>query len=258
MADPVDEAMVVFGNAVRAFRNAKGYTQEQVAVMINYSKGWMSNVETGQLCPTRKAVKALQTALAVSDDALVKLYDLLTRETLPVWLRDWLEEERRATQLRAFEDLLVYGLLQIEEYARVVMLGDEAATQDRMARQERLSADDAPKVFCILDEFVLHREIGSPEVMRAQLEHLVACVNSGIVIQIVPAAANPHRSGAFTLATVDEGEVAFIETAIRGMVTNGREDLKCLNECWESIRNQALPVGMSIELIKRTIEERWT
>jgi hypothetical protein len=69
---------------------------------------------------------------------------------------------------------------------------------------------------------------------------------------------NPHSMGAFILATVDGGEVAYVETAVRGMVTSSRDDIACLSDAWESIRTFALPQQESIEFIKRTAEERWT
>lgn len=258
MADQLDPAMVAFGKSVRAFRVARGLTQEQLAQMISYSKGWLSNVETGQLRPVRKVVIAIQTALSISDNALIELYDLLSMETLPVWLRDWLEEERRASAIRAFQGLVVHGLLQIEDYARALLGGNEAALHARMARQERLISDDAPRVMCVMDELALYREIGGPAIMRAQLKHLIECASTYATIQVVPSAANPHRMGSFVIATVDGAEVAYVDTAIRGMVTNSRDDLRSLNEAWESIRSQSLPVGMSMDLIKKVARERWT
>jgi transcriptional regulator with XRE-family HTH domain len=258
MANRIDPAMVTFGKAVRAFRMSKGFTQEHLAQTINYSKGWLSNVETGQLRPLRKTVIEFEAALGVTDEALLELYDELSKEKVPGWARDWWDEEAAATGLRAFEDMLVYGLLQTEDYARAVHGGDETALQARLARQARLSADNPPTVRCVLDELVLHREIGGRDVMREQLEYLLDGASALTTIQIVPASANPHRSGAFTIATVDGGEVAYVETAVRGIVTNDKKDLLHLNDVWESIRSQALPVGMSRDLIVRTVEERWT
>jgi transcriptional regulator with XRE-family HTH domain len=258
MANPVDPAMVTFGKAVRAFRMAKGFTQENLAQTLNYSKGWLSNVETGQLRPLRKAVTEFEAALGVTDEALMELYDELSKEKVPGWAKDWWDEEGRATSLRGFENSLVYGLLQTEDYARAIFGGDETAVQARMARQVRLSAENPPTVRCVLDELVLHREIGGREVMRAQLEYLVTDASSLATVQIVPAAVNPHRMGAFTIATVEGGEVAYVETAVRGIVTNDKKELLHLNDVWESIRSQAFPVGMSRDLIMRTVEDRWT
>jgi transcriptional regulator with XRE-family HTH domain len=60
MAHGIIPAMVTFGKAVRAFRMAKGCTQEYLAQTINYSKAWLSNLETGQLRPERKVVIAIE------------------------------------------------------------------------------------------------------------------------------------------------------------------------------------------------------
>jgi transcriptional regulator with XRE-family HTH domain len=258
MANSVDPAMVTFGKAVRAFRMAKGFTQESLAPALNYSKGWLSNVETGQLRPLRKTVIELEAVLGVTDEALLELYDELSKKTVPGWARDWWDEEGKATSLRAFEDSLVYGLLQTEDYARAVHGGDETALQARMARQARLTADNPPKVRCVLDELVLYRQVGNRDVMRAQLEYLTTGASSLATIQIVPAAVNPHRSGAFTIATVEGSEVAYVQSAVRGIVTNDKKELLHLNDVWESIRSQAYPVGMSMDLIMRTVEDRWT
>jgi transcriptional regulator with XRE-family HTH domain len=258
MAHGIVPAMVTFGKAVRAFRLAKGCTQEYLAQTINYSKAWLSNLETGQLRPERKVVVAIEKALAVKDEALLDLYDELSKESIPGWAKNWWEEEGRATTLRAYEDSLVYGLLQTEGYAQAVLSGNEAAVKARLARQAMLTGDNPPTVRCVLDELVLYREIGGPEVMRDQLLYLATEASSLATIQIVPASANPHRMGAFTIATVDGSAVGYVESAVRGMVTTSKEDIQRLNEKWESIRSQALPVGMSIDLIKRTVEERWT
>jgi hypothetical protein len=52
--------------------------------------------------------------------------------------------------------------------------------------------------------------------------------------------------------------VTYDELSQESIVTTSQEDIQQLNEKWESIRSQALPVGMSLDLIKRTVEERWT
>lgn len=65
--------------------------------------------------------------------------------------------------------------------------------------------------------------------------------------------------GSFVLATLDDAsDVAYTETAARGLTLGDKQDLQTLNESFAKISAQALPVGMSIDLINRTAEERWT
>jgi Domain of unknown function (DUF5753) len=57
---------------------------------------------------------------------------------------------------------------------------------------------------------------------------------------------------------MDGGEVAYVETAVRGIVTSSREDITRLEDVWETIRTYALSQQESLELIRRTAEEKWT
>ncbi|MCO6005155.1 helix-turn-helix domain-containing protein [Actinoallomurus purpureus] len=258
MGNPPSPTLIKLGAAIRRYRQADGLTQAQLAQRVNYSEGWLSNLETGQLRPKGQAVRLVEKALGLPDGVLMDLHDLLTEETPPGWFRPWLDEERTATILRSFEQSIVPGLVQHEEYARALLNGDEAAVAARLERQEILSRDNPPTLRCIIDEMVLYRQVGDVAAMRTQLEHLVARASPRVTIQVVPATTNPHRSGAFTLATVDGGEVAYVETPIRGMVTSNREDILVLSDLWESIRTFTLSQQESIDLIMKVVAERWT
>lgn len=258
MGSSPSPTLVKLGAAARRYREAAGLLQAQVAQRVNYSEGWLSNVETAQLRPKRAAVVALEGALGVPEGALTDLYDLVANETLPGWFRPWLEDERKATVLRTFEQMIVPGLLQVEDYARALLAGDETAVATRMERQQILAQEGPPTLRCVIDEMALHRRIGEPAVMHAQLEHLLAVISPKVAIQVVPADRNPHRMGAFTIATVDGRDVAYVETAVRGMVTAAREDLSHLSDAWESVRTFALSQQESIDLIGGIMAEKWS
>ena len=134
----------------------------------------------------------------------MEVYDLLEGESLPGWMRDWLDEERRASALRAFELSVIPGLLQTPDYARTVLDGDEAAVTARLERQAILNGENPPTLRCVLDETVLTRGFGDAKVMRDQLEHLVNSVSPRLAVQIVPSGVRYEGlAGAFTIATVD-------------------------------------------------------
>jgi transcriptional regulator with XRE-family HTH domain len=249
--------LFTFGRLVRVFREAAGLTQKELASKIAYTNGWVSNVETGQLRPRAEQVRALERALEAPPGALMEVYEQLDDESLPGWMRDWTNEEAAADVLRWVELFVVPGLLQTEDYARALLFGSETAVEARMKRQEIFVRDTPPIMHFVLDEGVLIHEIGGPEVMRAQLEHLINLVSQRLTIQVVRSSRNPHANGAFIIATIGDAEVAYVETAIRGVVTSSRDDIASLTTSWESIRTYALPQEESIEFIKRTVEERW-
>jgi hypothetical protein len=94
--------------------------------------------------------------------------------------------------------------------------------------------------------------------MRDQLEHLIACVSPRLTVQVVKSETNPRPRGAFTIATVEGDDVAYVETAIRGVITSSREDLADLAGSWETIRAFALSQHESLNLIRKVIDEKWT
>jgi hypothetical protein len=186
------------------------------------------------------------------------VYEQLDSESLPGWMRDWIPEEGRANVLRWVELLLIPGLLQTEDYAHALLRGNESAVKARMERQEILTREDPPTLHFVIDEAALFYEVGDSTVMRAQLEHLITLVSPPrLTIQVVRSAKNPSPMGTFILASIDGPEVAYVETAIRGIVTSGRDDIASLLATWEAIRTFALPQQESIEFIKKTAEERW-
>jgi transcriptional regulator with XRE-family HTH domain len=250
--------LITLGRLVRTFRDAAGVTQKGLASALGYTNGWVSNVENGQLRPRPEQVTALEQELGAPPGALMNVYEQLDGESLPGWFREWVDEEERADIIRTFQLALVPGLLQIEEYARALLPGDEATVAQRMARQKILARDDPPMMHVVLDEAVLYRARGGAKVMGTQLEHLIESVGPRLTLQIVRSDKNPRSTGAFNIATVDGSEVGYVETVIRGIVTSGREDIAELLAAWEAIRTFALSQEQSIEFIRKVIEERWT
>jgi hypothetical protein len=110
----------------------------------------------------------------------------------------------------------------------------------------------------VLDEAVLRRMRGGKEVMRAQLEHLIASVGPRLSVQIVRSHMNPRSTGAFTIATVEGADVGYVDNAVRGIVTSSREDIAALTAAWEAVRTFALSQQESLDLIREVIEEKWT
>lgn len=256
--------LAVWGAELRDYREAAGYTQPKFAKKINYAISMISGVENAHLDPTDEFAQRCDDELGLKG-ALVRLLhrlrDVTTQEIYPDWFRPWPPEEQRATMLRSFELSVVPGLLQRESYTCGLLGADESAIAARLERQQILTRSDPlpPNVRCVLDESVLYRQVGSHEVMREQLQHLVAMVSSRLSVQVIPSRVHDGISGSFVLATLeDRSEVAYLETAARGMVTTSREDLAAVSDAWESIRTNALPLEDSLDLISRTAEQRWT
>ena len=252
--------LITLGRTIRIYREAAGMTQKELAHKLGYTNAWLSNVETAQLRPRQEQLTGIEEVLKIPSGALLAIYAQLDLESLPGYMRFWTEEEDRATVLRAFHMALVPDLLQTEDYARALLGDDEPAVRARLERQGMLTREDPgpPMLHCVLDEAVLLRSRGPHAIMRDQLLHLVKSVSPPrLTVQILRAEDNPHGFGAFTIATVDDGEVARIEGPSRDIVTNNREDIAGLLAAWEAIRTFALSQRESIEFIQTIAEERW-
>ncbi|GAA0361885.1 helix-turn-helix transcriptional regulator [Actinoallomurus spadix] len=258
MGRQTSPTLVTLGRLVRTYRDASGILQKDLANRLGYSDGWLSNLETGQLRPRGEQVASIEETLSLPRGALMAVYDQLDNECLPLWFRPWLEEEQRASVVRSFELAIIPGLLQTVGYARALLQDDEPAVAARIDRQAIRQREVPPAMYFVIDEAALYQDRGGPKVMHEQLMTLADIASPRLTIQVVRSTANPRSLGAFTIATVDGNDVAYVETAVRGIVTSGRDDLAVLSEAWESIKANAMPQNESIEFIRRTAEERWT
>ncbi|MGW4464601.1 helix-turn-helix domain-containing protein [Micromonospora sp. NPDC004704] len=253
-----------------AARTSRGMTQEEWARQIKFSPTHVSSVETQHRPPTTDYVAAIDKAFQTGGVYTRLLAKFASIEAEPVWHRDWLVHEQRATLLRWFEPLYLPGMLQTEAYARQVLrdarISSETAEQllaSRLERQEALKRDRPTRFVFVIDETILYRPIvhGRPEMMVEQLEHLLTCAEqANIDIHLVPREAGvyPGLQGAFIMATYQDGTVVSqVDHQVRAQVLTGADDIVTLQGLWEAIRSDSLPRAQSIELIKKAVKA-WT
>ncbi|MFL6056191.1 MAG: Scr1 family TA system antitoxin-like transcriptional regulator [Actinoallomurus sp.] len=254
------KTLELFGSEVKRYRSISGLSQDQLGDKVPVCGSHIGKIERGETrCDRAIAVKLDE--ILDTRGALPSLWDELVLDAaFPVWF-DWPEVEVEADCLETYQCLVVDGLLQTEDYASALLGGDKSATAARMKRQAILSREDPPppRICALLAEGVLRNEVGDRAVMRGELEHLLSLTSPRVSVQIVPGPLRPvDTAGAFVLATLpDRTEVAYVETAVRGITVSEPEDIRLLSEAYDEIRSRALPVGMSKELIGRILEEQW-
>jgi transcriptional regulator with XRE-family HTH domain len=249
--------MRFFGDELRHAREAAGVTQKQLAEAVHYSESKVGAVERGEQLASpafaRRADEFLKT-----DGLFERMREqLLTVEVTPEWFRPWVDYEREATEIGWFEPLLVPGLLQTEEYARALLEDGSPDQAESLlaARLERQQVVGRASVAVIVDESVLHRQVGDREVMYRQLMQLTT---APAVVQVLPKEAETYRhlEGSFALATVDGIEVGYVDTPARGFMLDSPEVISRMRRRWETIRAEALPRGQSKSLILK-VAETW-
>ncbi|GII62911.1 transcriptional regulator [Sphaerisporangium krabiense] len=255
-----------FARELRQAREAAGLSQAQLATaIVGYSPSFVAMVETSRRVPKPDFADRCDQVLDTGGILGRLAADLVCKGMPPEWVGRWLTIEAKATSLLWFEPLLVPGLLQIEPYAREVihhsgrLFDVDDQVEARMARQRVLNSATPPMVVAVLDEGVLRRPIGGPQVMYDQITHLLDLAQRPkVVIQIVPqnAGAYPGLAGPLVVTTFDGIEVVYVDNALSGDVVDRAPDVAALKCLWESLRAEALPAKQSMELMAK-VAETW-
>jgi Domain of unknown function (DUF5753) len=161
----------------------------------------------------------------------------------------------------------VPALLQTAEYARAIIRGierkiDPAALDQRidarLHRQRLLEQARPPQYRALLDEAVLHRQVGGPAVMHAQLGKILARANEDkAIVQVIPFSAGAHAStdSQFDFLEFGEGSaqrpVVFVEGLFSNRYQERPAEIRRYQEAIEYLRDAALSTRDSIGLITK-------
>jgi transcriptional regulator with XRE-family HTH domain len=225
------------GRALRTIREERGLTIEQVSRDLSeqftagFSSSKISRLETGRRGVSPRDVRDLCTYYGVDAAETARLMDLAKGSRLENRLagaREGYEEyvalETMAHTLRNYETTFVPGLLQTADYTREIIndyakagldpdSSDGTSVKLLQIREERKARLYGPKpIFLdsIVDENVLRRCVGSRQIMRAQLEHMITLSSrKNVRLRVVPAARGNYpgcESSGFALLEFDPDE----------------------------------------------------
>ncbi|MFI8074985.1 MULTISPECIES: helix-turn-helix domain-containing protein [unclassified Streptomyces] len=162
------------------------------------------------------------------------------RDVLPNWFSAYVSLEAGARTLRTYEPHYVTGLLQTHAYARGVLRGGFPGEADedlarrvdlRLRRQGLLDRPGAPTLWVVMEEAVLHRVVGGPEVMREQIERLLEVSElEHVSVDVVPFTAGAHVGACapFTYFRFEEPElpdIVYTEVLSGAMYLDQRSDV---------------------------------
>ena len=237
-------------NELRRAREAADKSQREVATAMDWSISKVIRIETSAVNISTNDLRALLNFYDVDPDRIETLVGVAkaAREA-PKWslYRDvaspeyisFLGYESSAAIIRNFEPLLVPGLLQTEEYAREVLnvieepikRGDntpetkiDALVDLRMQRQELLSRDQPPELHFIMDEAVIRRMVGGPDLMRGQLRRLRELADApNVTMRIVPFTYGIYERlrvpyVLFEFAEAEDEDVLYVENPLGELI----------------------------------------
>ncbi|MCT9076086.1 helix-turn-helix domain-containing protein [Streptomyces fulvoviolaceus] len=267
------------GAELRALRTSAGLTSGEAARLVGWHQSKVSRIETGASGVKPADVRLLLDAYEVQDAQLRELLLALAgsdegggrhhwwhayRGVLPPTYRDFISLESQASAMRTLETSVVPGLLQTPEYARAVTsasvdgLDDErldALVEVRLARQDVLRSHPPLELTAVLDEAVLRREIGGPEVMAHQLRRLLeAALLPQVRLQVLPFTAGAHIgiTGPFVIfsfSSTSDLDVVVLDHLTSSLYLERKEDLQAYTEAFNALQIHALSPEDSLDYI---------
>jgi transcriptional regulator with XRE-family HTH domain len=261
---------------LKQFRDAARLTGEQVAEQMGWSVAKVYRIEGDRVRILARDVQRLLKLYGIGADQADAVLELARMArvkdwwqqysgAIPEWFQFYVGLEAAASAMAEYNAELVTGLLQTEAYARAVMAaamradsGEEEMERQiavRLERQKRLTAPDAPVLWAVMNEAVLHRQIGGPQVMAAQLAHIGQLAGRpNVTVQVLPftAGAHPAMLGSFTVMQFPDPadrDVVYLEAETGALYLEKPEDVRRYSLMIDYLRAQALGPAESRALI---------
>ncbi len=273
------------GALLRKLRKDKDLTDDQVTTYLECSASKISRIETGQRGAIPRDVRDLCDLYSVTDQAERERLVGLAREgkqqgwwqsyDLPFATPMYVGLEAEAVRIKDYDSAVIPGLLQSADYLRALHDDPlpeptdreltpelvERRVEARLIRQQLLTRRQPHPLefWAIMDEAALHRLIGGPEVMGAQLKRVVEAMQlPNVTVQVIPYSIGPHPalnstfnilefSGAAPHLVYSEGLAGFI-------FMEREEDVERYNDVFRHLADIALTPDQSADLMIRLAE----
>lgn len=245
---------------MRRDRLAHGWSMTDLANRTGINGAHLGRIESGLRPPSVRVADALDKAFPERRGWYLQwLDDIRTAPEVPATFRSWSDYEDQSATLRLWTPLMVHGLFQTEDYARALIAiygatGNVAAARlaARMERQRRVLG--CCRVSYALDQSALYRLVGSPEIMAAQLRHLLdVAALPNVVLQVMPEVAHVVLEGGYALAD----DAVWSEHVVSGGVYTDPAIVASVAARHDSLRGECMKVSESLALIGR-LAEQWT
>jgi transcriptional regulator with XRE-family HTH domain len=270
------------GGELRRLRGSR--TILEVSQALQRSPAWLSRIERGQEGATLRPseLRELLRIYGVTDEHSVnQLMELLNASTDPDWwerykgvlpsgLDTFVSLESDARKELAFELAIVPGLLQTETYARAMFAFDRSRSAEatdqlvamRLERQGALTRETNPlELHAVVDESVLRRVVGGPNVMSDQAVYLASAAEmANVTIQVLPLGAGSHfgMAGAFSVLSFDADlgeEIVYVDSQAGNLYLEKPNDVARFHRGFTELSSAACDPEASIALLKRIAKD---
>lgn len=256
------------GDLIRIHRVRAGLTQKEAAEKLLMSESLLGAYERAERIPSLEFLHDGDKALDAGG-ALKACCELVDGEKYSPRFLSWAKLERTARVISAYETMLIPGLLQTEAYAYAVYRSRVPAYSEaeivrhveaRLERQTVLTRTPPPRIGYVIEESVLDRAIGGPEVLKEQLRHLLDCMErfNHLTVQVMPSAQHTHAGlmGPMQLMSTAEGRsLLYVEGQSGDRLISKPEQVGDQFDLFGILRAQALNPWKSAEIIETKVRQ---
>lgn len=287
MVAPTSPALLKrwIGLNLRQLRKEAGKGRPEVANRLGISRTSVGHLETARNLPSPAVLEILLDFYGTPERLpdFSKLIEAARKGrnwwehlagVVPSWFDLYLGLEAGAAELSIFDSYLVPGLLQTADYAEAVFRSDGDLTEEqirqrvelRQGRQAVLEQGDdneQARVCAVLDESVLLRKRGTPEVMAQQLDHLLEVSEQPRVeLLVLPLNAGAHvaQQGSFQILKfpsefVGDPGVVYLELLVEGRYYEDPDDIALYERAMNDLRVRASTPEESRTILHRAMKE---
>ncbi|WP_405795922.1 helix-turn-helix domain-containing protein [Streptomyces sp. NBC_01506] len=244
--------MKLVGSLVALFREVAGLTQRELAELACVGTETIASIEQGRRLLKLDLAILLDQVLLTKGALETAVENMPEIDRYPVWAAAFIDQEQEAIAISSYQNQVVPGLLQTENYAHAVFRNEiPTLSQDemhgriagRMERQQILHRKVPPTCSFLIGEAALQDRLGSPAVFTEQLRHLRESADlPGLTLQIMPFGRTTHAglSGPFVLLeTPDHQHLAYAETQRGSLFVEDPDEVSILARKYAMLRTQA-------------------
>jgi transcriptional regulator with XRE-family HTH domain len=268
----------LLGVELARFRVDARLSMTKAAGLAGVTKAKVANIELGRQTPSPDDITRLLTVYGAAPRTITRLFALAERAdeanwwtwwsaVVPPWLSVFAGLERLADREFAYEPNLIPGLLQTRDYTTAVSSESLLVRADhlrdivafREARAARLVDQERPlSLHCVITTWALEVAIGTPEVRRAQLEHLARMADlPTVTIQVLRPRDGMHAAimtGPFVLLELDAANpIGYVELLDGAAYLTDRTRLATYQVAADDLKRVALNPQQSLDLIRQAM-----
>jgi hypothetical protein len=227
------------------------------------------SIEQGRLALQPDRAEQFDELLDTKGALALLVERMPVREKVVQFAQSLVDHEQEAVGILSYQSLAVPGLLQTRDYCRAVFgyrypaIGSETAEQwvdARMERQLVFERDRPPVCHFVLEESILRRQVGGPEVMRDQFRQILEYTEPvHMSFQIMPMGLAPHAclDGPMVLLETPEHErLVYLEVQRASFLVDDPNEVSDYHLQYGMLRSQALSPDESVRLLHGLLGDR--